>query len=235
MLSMAICDDETFCRQQIIDCTKQLPLPELSIHEFEDGEDLISAYREGKRFHILMLDVEMPHISGMETARQIRFIDRDAVIIFITSHENYVYDAFTVQAFQYLLKPVRPELLKQQLTKAIAHYYELHAVYMVQSKAAQVSLNIHRIRFLEKQGHTLIVYSEEGTFQCSGKLDEEEKRLSPYGFIRCHRSYLVNPRHIRVIDETGIQMRTGERVPVAQKKRTSVKEQFQIYLLRYKL
>ena len=100
-MRIAICDDEKKYREETKNCIKEYN-PEFEIVEFEDGSDLVKAK---EAFDLILLDVEMPQLDGMTAAKQLRKQKSDAEIVFLTSYEKYVYDAFDIRALQFLKKP----------------------------------------------------------------------------------------------------------------------------------
>lgn len=233
MIRIAVCDDEEFYRKsliQLIDANK--PIEQIAISEFDSGPALIKAHQEVP-FGIVFLDIEMPGQNGLEVANCLKTISDDLIIIFVSNHKQYVFDVFSVEAFRYLLKPITPEHLKNELFNAIEKYLSLHAVYTLQNNTHAV-LRVAEIVYIEIQGHTLHIHAlGPQTFTLKGKMDDEEQKLSPYGFIRCHKSYMVNPRAIREIDGMSLKLQNGIMLPIGKKKKAFVMTKFQEYIERY--
>lgn len=120
-MTIAICDDEKFFRETIINylLTFQIEANDISVFEFENGENLISAYKKGKKFDIVFLDIEMDGITGIEVGKQIREFEKNVIFIFTTSHTEYISDAFRLNAFQFLVKPINQEDFNNEMKRAI--------------------------------------------------------------------------------------------------------------------
>lgn len=232
MLRIAVCDDEAFYCEDLIRSITYSIHDEASVYGFDSGIDLIKAQKETP-FDIAFLDIEMPGLSGIKTAAQLKSISRDLIVIFVSNHQQYVFDAFSVEAFRYLLKPVSQKKLQSELFLALEKYRSLHAVYTLQGRI-QTALPIKDILYLEIRGHVLLIHLwAQKTLYCKGKLNDEERRLTSHGFIRCHKSYLVNPKYIREIAKLSIRLQNGEDVPISKKKRPEVMKRFQEFLARY--
>ena len=107
-MNIAVCDDLPEYRERLKELLEPYAAANgLEISEFSRGEDLLAACEEGTDWDIVFLDIEMDGITGIETGKRLRRLQRDAIVIFITSYVNYVSDAFRQDAFQFLLKPVR--------------------------------------------------------------------------------------------------------------------------------
>ncbi|MDR0220640.1 MAG: response regulator, partial [Lachnospiraceae bacterium] len=120
-MNIAICDDEKTCRDTVLAYLKPFDNEEnaLRIFQFESGEAVLASYQTGAVFHLIFLDVEMKGLSGVETAKRIRERDKNAIFIFVTNHQKYVPDAFIVNAFQFLTKPLKQELFNAEFARAL--------------------------------------------------------------------------------------------------------------------
>lgn len=236
MLQVAVCDDETYFRNEISAHLKALDLAEsLDIVGYSNGKNLLTDCRNGKAFDIIFLDVEMPSENGILIAHSIRDIDKQVFIVFVSSHENYVFSAFSVSAFGYLLKPLAKEDLKKKMDEILDIYHQTHSIYTLKDKKSQFAINIDKIRYLEVINHTLFVYTDTENFSCKRKLEEEAQKLIPYGFIQPHRSFLVNPKYIKGISGLTIITNQNEEIPISRKNASQVLERYQKYLIGCKI
>ena len=114
MIKIAVCDDEPFFAEQMNDRIKKY-MPDCIIQRFLSGEDLLL---QRELFDIYFLDIQMEKINGIETARKLRELDEESIIVFITGAKEYVFEAFDVAALHYLVKPVDNEKLQEVLRRA---------------------------------------------------------------------------------------------------------------------
>ena len=190
--------------------------------EAEDGPSLI-ALAEAHRPQLILLDVEMPGMTGVECARIIQDTDPSIMLIFATAHEQYMADAFSVYAFDYLLKPFKLERLTQTLTRVrniLQHRVQETPVPLPPAAPAAPRTNAGRLMLRHREGvqfldmeQVLLVQREEratvlyttdgGRFVTSDSLGEMEARLDTTVFFRCHKSYIINLQHIDNITPYG--------------------------------
>lgn len=234
---IAICDDEKFYRDKIKNYLKgYIELyPEISITEFDCGEDLLKSYNNGERFDFLFLDIQMKAIDGVQTAQEIREMDKHVIIFFITSYINFVSATFRVGAFQFLVKPINENDFKRDFSRAIEQYRINHYKYIVKYKDLTATLEIKDIIYIEAFNRHLFVFDGTTKYECVGKLKDEEKKLSSYGFVRCHQGFLVNMAYIKLIGKTSIILGNGDEIPVSKGLRPNLMDTFNKYIAGYSI
>jgi len=232
-MRIAICDDDEEFRATISNYIKpyKASRPEITQSEFVCGEDLVNAYSKGQKFDILFLDIRMRDVDGVEAAKKIRETDKNVIIIFITSFASFVSDTFRVGAFQFLTKPVKEEDFKKDFERALELYRINHFKYLVKWKDKTSVLEINEIYYIEASNRHLFINTESNRCECVGKISEEEKKLSSYNFVKCHQSYLVNIRYIKLIDLYKIHLSNGKEIPLSKHLRARVKGIFNNYIL----
>lgn len=236
-MRIAICDDVKFYRDKIKGYLEEYKkiYPEINIMEFNSGEGLIKAYDNEETFDFLFLDIHMKDIDGVETARKIREKDEHIIIFFITSYVNYVSDTFRVGAFQFLIKPIKKSDFKKDFDRAIELYRLNYSKYIVKYKGTTTNLEIRNIVYIEGYNRHLYIFDGVNKHECVGKLKDEEKKLSVYGFVRCHQGYLVNMNYIKSIDKTSIILKNEDSIPVSRRLRPYVMDSFNRYIWKYKV
>ena len=180
----------------------------------QSGNDLLSA----GFFDIAFLDIEMKGLSGIKTAEKLRQLGYNSRIIFLTSHQKYVFSAFDVSASHYLLKPLDTEKLERVLIKITS---ELTAE-KEHCCTVKCGTEIHRIpfsqiKFVEVLGRKISLHTKEDVFTFNGRLDELAGSF-PSCFFRCHKSYLVNLSMVNKYDKETASLKGGESVPIARRK-----------------
>lgn len=144
------------------------------------------------RPEVVFLDISMPGISGIELAGM---LNQSLQIVFITAHHDYALDAFEVGSVDYILKPVDGDRLRKTLNRIRkSRASALNETLPVKIKNEVVFLNINDIVFMEKQqGHKqVIIYTHDNQFTVNLTLNNLESRLADIGFVRTHKSFLVN-------------------------------------------
>ena len=223
-LSIAICEDEKFYKDTLSEYIHTI------LHK-EDIEYELSIYSSGKEFFdnidkkvdILFLDICLVNESGMDIARKIRNLNSKTEIIFTTSMQDYVYEAYEVNAFRYILKPVKYDLLKKYLKDCISEILSKNNMISIKSNKNTLVLSINEILYIEVIRKIIIIYTSDGKHEIEISLKKVEEQLLNYGFFRCHKSYLVNLKAIKEIKDKCIIIDEHE-VPVSRSKYKQLQE-----------
>ena len=208
MIRIALVEDEAEVRAQLQGYvqrhTRQYGT-EFAVTEFADGMELLDDYRPV--YDVLFLDVEMKHLDGMETARRVRELDKDVIIVFITNMAQYAIGGYAVGALDYVLKPVPYFAFSQQLLKAVARLEKRAKRYLtVPVEGGLRRLDTASIYYLESEGHRVHFYTDEGDFSAPGALKTFEEKLADCPFARCNSGYLVNLAQVRELRQSTVQV-----------------------------
>ena len=178
---------------------------EFEVTVFADGVDILEDYRAV--YDIIFLDVEMKHLDGMETARRVRELDKDVIIVFITNMAQYAIGGYAVGALDYVLKPVPYFAFSQQLRKAEEQLRRRARHYLaLPVEGGMRRLDSSLIYYLESEGHRVHFYTEEGDFVAAGTLKAFEEKLAERPFARCNSGYLVNLAQVRELRQSTVQV-----------------------------
>lgn len=233
-LNIGICDDEM---QHVHQLNSYLNTYEIETdHNFGisshiTAADLLKAYKEPKPFHILFLDVEMPEMNGLELAKRIRSIpDKQVKIIFISNYPEYMQESFDVQAFYYLNKPVSYESLKDIMERIITEFTDdTFSRLVINNGDSSELINYADILYLEalkNERTTLRLVMTHGERIIKGTLSEYEELLKDTGFISSHRSFLVNLKHVKLIQKNRIVLNNECNVPLSRRREKDIKKIF---------
>ena len=194
MIYVAICDDETSMSEHIRSVTSEFfrrKNMETIILRFSSGEELL---KYDGQIDILFLDIQMKNIDGMETARKLRENKFRGFLIFITVLREMVFQSFEVQAYDYLVKPVEREQFEKTM-----------------ERLCESMQNAKEAGLLIQRGHESYIISLDDIIFC----ENLEARLNNW-FFRCHRSYLINLRHLRSYKNSIAYMDNGGEIPVSR-------------------
>ena len=219
MLSIAVCDDEVIecCNmaKRIKDILEEMKIPCI-IRQFQSGGELLQALES---FDIIFLDIIMRELDGMKTAQIFREKAFDKILIFVSSSREYVFDAYDVEAFQYLLKPVDNRKLKRVLQKAVLKTEKCSREFIIVSRERQKKkLFLDDIYYLEIKGRVVDVHGTEGIFTYYEQIGELENKLRDKGFFRCHKSYLINLKYVDVYNRQEVILENGEGIVIAKRR-----------------
>lgn len=196
----------------------------LNVSEYPDAESFLFSYAEAP-CDILLLDIEMGGMNGMELAEKLRAKGDMLPIVFITGYSDYLSEGYDVEALHYLLKPVNEDKLFAVLDKFAERNVNPYRT-VLPCGGETVRLSCESIVYIEARGRKTAVFLSDGkTLDCDlgfGKFAETEL----CGFVRCHRSYLVNLRYARSIGRTDILLEGGASVPLSRRLRGEVNASF---------
>lgn len=232
MIKVALCDDETAARDELSDLLNQYCVQhdtEIEIETFQASLDLLNAVERGSRFDVLLLDILMPGLNGIDTAAEIRRYDSYVKIIFLTSSSEFAVQSYTVKAFYYLLKPTTSDNFFPILDSVLETCdREREGSLILNCKDGIIPVETKRIEFCEVFHRTLFIHMTSGKIiECTGSLDNLEKQLTDCGcFMRFHRSYLVNLNHVRNISRRVVTMSCLTEIPIPRGKYNEIKNAF---------
>lgn len=176
------------------------------------------ASMDGRDYDLLLLDVLMPGLSGMQAAREIRERNSQIKIVFLTSSPEYAVESYSVRAYYYLLKPTTEEKLFPILDRLMSDFKRPEDALRIKTQSNVFSLPYGKIEYIEVSAKKLYFYlTDGGNREVSGTLaDFERALLKRSGFMKVHRSYIVNLRWIQELRQGELVTVTGRRVPVAR-------------------
>ena len=223
MIKIAICDDEANIRAYLSSLIRAQSCP-CEIVEYASAGDCLADHRE---IDLLFLDIELAPfgsgLDGMALARKIRerATGTQPVIIFVTGYERYVFDAFDVGAFQYLLKPVDEEKFAQVFSRAVAQIAiakeKSGRVLTLQSANTSKTVPLDSIYYIESSNHKVELHLKDGEFACYAKIGDLELELQDQ-FFRIHKGYLVNLSYVAGYSKTEVTLTNGERLLLSKYK-----------------
>lgn len=219
MLWIAVCDDAVMeCSKIAAKIRGVLEEMEVSctIRQFYSGRELLQS---SESFDIIFLDIIMGDLDGMKTAQLIREKAYDKLLVFISASRDYVFDAYDVEAFQYLLKPIEEKKLKKVLQKAVRKTVERSQAFLIVSRDRQKKkIFLDDIYYFEIRGRMIDVHGTGGIFSYYEQIGLLERELQGKGFFRCHKSYLVNLKYVGVYNRQELVLDNGERIAIARRR-----------------
>ena len=212
-MDIAVVDDEKAIREHICGLVEEQQ-PESRIETYATGEELLAS---GKRFDIVFLDIQMEGMNGIEAARSLRERREDTVLVFVTGIKDYVFDAFDLYAFQYLLKPIDEDKFAEVLERAVREAAKKKERRVLFIKSRNLTLDQSEILYIESRAKKVEIHTVRQTIEIYAAMDELEGQLGD-GFYRCHRAYIVNMDCITEYDSESITLTNGDRVYLTKKK-----------------
>lgn len=232
MIHIAICDDNI---EELSNMDCLINEYRISKHlncehaVFHNGFELISALEKGKHFDLYCMDIIMPVFSGIEVAREVRQFDKNASIVFLTSSSEFALESYSVNAINYVLKPISKGKLFTALDKVLEQMkIEQDDAIVVKSNEGIQKILLSNLVFAEVSGRNVFYHLISGkVIECAESFTSVCENLLEYGcFIKTHRSYIVNMQYIDTIDNNRLTLQTLSSVPIAQGKTRGIKERY---------
>lgn len=218
MIRFAICDDDPFMTRQLTGRLAQYmkgrPGAAYSVSSFPTGRALLES---GGDFDLLFLDIQMEQPDGIQTARLLRQRENHCLLIFVTVLREPVFEAFSVEAYDYLVKPVEAGQFKRTMDRALAALARRGGRRLLIRRGGGCEvLALADLVYCEVQGRKLYLHQRGG-----GVVDYYQRLSTLEGqldgrFFRCHRSYLVNLAYIRGCSAGRVLLSSGEEIPVSR-------------------
>ncbi len=220
MIQLAIVEDENSYADQLIEFVKKYQSESgktFKITRFKDGDEITNGYCG--QFDIILMDIEMKLMDGMTAAEEIRKLDQDVIIMFITNMTNYAIRGYQVDALDYVLKPVSYFAFSQKLGRAISKMKSKSSkTISIEMQSGVKKLDIDNVFFIESEGHNLNFYTSGGEFTIRAKLKDFEEQLVPYNFFRSNKGYLVNLKYVDGV-ENGSCLIAGKQLLISRSRK----------------
>lgn len=231
MLRIVICDDDIFFTSEIERLLLKIEkedLLELNIEVFFDGQELVKSILNGVSYNIIYLDIKMKYLNGIDTAKKIREIDREVLILYISSYEVYIKQLFEVEPFRFLDKPLDTDYFMDCFRKAYQKILENKQFFLYRFKKEIHSIILNNIFYFESSGKTIYIKTETKSEKFYGKLNDVEKEIQRSGntFIRIHHSYLVNFMYIKKINFSEVTLHNGLLLPISERKQKIIRKKY---------
>ncbi len=225
-ITISLCDDDSdqvaYLRELLTKWSADKTFA-IHINEYESAEGFLFNYPDDP-CSLLLLDIEMRGINGMELAKKLRAKGDMLPIIFITGYSEYISDGYDVEALHYLLKPLNEEKLFAVLDKYISRHCARSEEILITTADSSTHIFVDSIVYIEAFGRKTQIHLSDKTVIDSNMSIGQFEKLQ--GFIHCHRSYIVNMRYVRSIGKAAVLLDTGEEIPLSRRLYNEVNKKF---------
>ena len=239
MLRIAICDDILQELQNLVTLTTEFLAShnlDAEIVKFSHPDALLTAI-ETESFHIYILDIVMPMVSGLELGKEIRRLDLEAQIIYVTTEPQFALQAYAASPVNYLIKPIEKQQLFDTLTLAISKAdLSEEKTFAVKTADSLRVMKLSDIISCEYRDHSVIFILMNGEELVSRTIREKFSEycsliIKERHFLQCHISYVINMRRVERFAKDSFTMYGGKTVPIAAKQYPVVRDTYMDYLM----
>ncbi|WP_312811996.1 LytTR family DNA-binding domain-containing protein [Sedimentibacter sp.] len=229
---IAVCDDEEFALSQISGAVKkefEKSGMNVDITVFNEPKLLLELNRTSS-FDVIFLDIDMPKLDGIETARIIKKQNPESLIIFVTGKDELVYKSFEVHPFGFIRKLKLKEEISSIVEDIIKELSRNDYMLNFKIEGIHYKLLIDEIAYIESKGNYIIINTTDGlTYKYKDSINKKEMELSEHGFVRTHEKYLVNLKYIFKINKSSVTVIQNYNIPVSRSRMNALKEGFLNY------
>ncbi len=206
----------------------------LTMTEFDGGDEFLDAFKSGS-FDIVFMDIFMDKKNGIDTAMDMRKIDRNVVLVFLTSSTDHMPDAFSVHAFGYLIKPLFPDKLYQVLNDIRSIISPVEEPFLeVTTGKMELSIKYSDILYINSDSNYCMIHCPEPT-KCRGPFSVLVEPLEEHeDFLLVNRGILVNLSHVTGVDSTCCVIDNGDQLPINTKKAAAIKQRISTYMFKHR-
>lgn len=222
MFLIGICDDEAFHREHIKEFCEQYfgEYPqEHEYVEFTSAEEVLvygeAAENSGSKLHLLFLDVEMGELDGIELLRKVEDADWIWRIVFVTSHEEVMQDAFGIKTLGFARKPVEYRQIEKWISTAVRENKEnVMLEYTFGTQQGYIALE--DIYYLQAQGNYTCLHTKEQTILLNENMKQWQKKMGEMSMVRIHKSHLINMLHVKKWEASKVTLESGVELSVGR-------------------
>lgn len=234
MISIAVCDDDT---KHIAILEKYLfEISDIKIEcdAYQNGESLVNAYKNSiEKYDVVFLDMEMEKLNGIETADRIREFDEHVIIVFVTSHSEYMKESFRCQPFRFIEKPLDYDELKKIFCDIKDKLSKKRKVFSFTENKTRVRLFCDDILYCESRAHWVWIYTKDQAYKICKTLSEVYEQLDREMMFRVHKSFVVNFNYIFTIKENNIRLYHCDKlIPVSRSYKKAFLEEYTNFIER---
>lgn len=229
-MRIAICDDENIWINHIEEYIKKIKsiYNEIEYDVFISGESLLSHYNNEDIYDIVILDIEMNGMSGIDTSNAIRDKDPAVIIFFLTSYKEYVFECFRSSPMNFWVKPLKYEIFKEDIIRAHKSIEQSYTYLKIIDNRKRIRLKCSSIIYIENKERKSWIYNTNGIYKTNKLISELIKKLDEKIFVRVYKSFIINLKYVHIIGDNELSLyNSDEKIPIS---RTYKKELIDKYI-----
>lgn len=229
MTRIMICDDEQKMLSDIAKLTTEI-IKDCDISTYQNGRELITVLKD-QVCDILLLDIDMPELNGLDIARALSDMTAKPLLIFVTSHDELVYDSLQFHPFGFVRKSHLTRELPKMLDDAVNEISGKDKHFCFHSSKGDVKMKLDDIRYFESDGNYIKLFASE-EYRFRDTLSSLENTLSENGFVRIHKGFLVNQSAVKIINSDECVLSDNVRLPVGRSYSEAARKRLMRYMLK---
>lgn len=231
MWNIAIIEDEEAMSNQLVSYFAKFGKDyneSFSFAIFNNAETFLKNYK--KEYSVVLMDINLPGMNGMECVKQLREIDDTVLVVFVTNLSQFAVDGYEVKAFDFVVKPISYYNFSLKLKRALSHLSSLNNYELIIStKDKKYFININQLIYIEIRNHTIIYHLVNEEIKGSGTLKSLYTNLKKHHFAFCNQCYLVNLAFVKGIDD-GFLLINNEKIRIASSRKKSFMQELTAYI-----
>lgn len=232
MIKIALCDDENVILNQmeeiLIDSARKNGV-QIDIDVFHSGERLEMSILEKSQYDLVYLDIQMKCEEGITTARNIRDLDENLLLVLLSGHDKYVMELFQLGVFDFIKQPIQLDIFDKTFMAAYQKIYSKKVYFSFHYKNEVHKVLCSEILYFESKGRQIHINMKDGDIKCfNGKLNDIENYMSKgkIPFLRIHQSYLVNYHWIQTSSKTKVISSDGKKLPISEERQKAFQKEY---------
>ena len=217
MFKIAIVEDDIMYIKQLSEYVRRYAAENqenIDIRIFSDGIDIADKYKAD--YDIIFMDIQMKIMDGLKAAQNIRKLDENVIIIFLTNMAQYAIQGYAVNAMDFVLKPLSYFAFSEELAKAIRRLKErVQAYTTIKRETGILRLEISRITYIECLGHNVVFHTKNNSYESRATMKSIEQQMTKYKFFRCNSGYIVNLRHVESVEQNIVTV-SGHKLQISR-------------------
>ncbi|WP_028043601.1 LytR/AlgR family response regulator transcription factor [Candidatus Stoquefichus massiliensis] len=232
-MKIAVCDDEEFYVNNILERINQFGIEDIVPNKFDgytDAQELLDNYAL-IRYDLIFLDIELKDYNGMDIAKEIKRINSECLIVFVSAYKDYIPESYWIGASQFFIKPIDDKIFNQQLVKLVNHYKKLNRSITFNTTLGSKLIKTRNIIYLETCYSTYKLYTTNGTYYGNSKaVMSTKKKLLEYNFFQLNRSIIINFKYVDTFKSDSLRMINDDELTITKRKRKEFKEKYFDYI-----
>lgn len=227
-VNIAICDDNTKHISILENYLFEISNIKIECDAYQSGESFVNAYKNNiERYDVIFLDMEMKELNGIETANLIREFDEHIIIVFVTSHSEYMKESFQCQPFRFIEKPLDYDELKKVFFDIKDKLSKKRKVFSFTENKTKVRLFCDDILYCESQAHWVWINTKDKSYKICKTLSDLYEQLDKEMMFQVHKSFIVNFNYIFTIKESNIQLYHCDKlIPISRSYKKAFLEEY---------